>query len=61
LKGIVGKVIGDEAAAKMAGDFVENSTTLILPQNKCKNICIARQLKAYLKFRPSIDGQLVVI
>jgi hypothetical protein len=26
LKGIVGKVIGDEAAAKMAGDFVENST-----------------------------------
>ena len=40
---------------------IGNSTTLILPQNKCKNICIARQLKAYLKFRPSIDGQLVVI
>ena len=40
---------------------IGNSTTLILPQNKCKSICVARQLKAYLKFRPSIDGQLVVI
>jgi predicted nucleotidyltransferase len=30
LKGIVGKVIGDEAAAKMAGDFVENSTTALI-------------------------------
>jgi hypothetical protein len=27
LKGMAGKVIGDEAAAKMVSDFVENSTT----------------------------------
>jgi hypothetical protein len=39
-------------------DQIGNSTTLILPKNKCESMCVARQLKAYLKFRPNIDGQL---
>ena len=39
-------------------DQIVNSTTLILPKNKCESMCVARQLKAYLKFRPNIDGQL---
>ena len=39
-------------------DQIGNSTTLILPKNKCESMCVARQLKAYLNFRPNIDGQL---
>lgn len=39
-------------------DQIGNSTILILPQNKCESMCVARQFKVYLKFRPNIDGQL---
>jgi hypothetical protein len=39
-------------------DKIGNSTTLIIPKNKCESMCVERQLKAYLKFRPNIDGQL---
>jgi predicted nucleotidyltransferase len=30
LKGMAGKVIGDETVAKMVSDFVENSTTALI-------------------------------
>jgi hypothetical protein len=39
-------------------DQIGNSTTLILPKNKCESMCVERQLKAYLKFRRNIDGQI---
>ena len=42
-------------------DQIGNSTTLILPKNKSESMCMTRELKAYLKFRPNIDGQLFVI
>jgi hypothetical protein len=38
-------------------DQIGNSTKLILPQNKHESMCVARQLKAYLKIRPNIDCQ----
>ena len=48
LKGMAGKVIGDEAAAKMAGDFVENSTTALIDNYQKEKTTLE-------KFKNSID------
>jgi predicted nucleotidyltransferase len=45
---VLGKVIGDEAAAKMAGDFVENSTTALIDNYQKEKTTLE-------KFKNSID------
>ena len=34
------------------------SVTLVLPENQSVDICVVRNLKSYLNFRPKIDGYL---
>jgi hypothetical protein len=60
LKGIVGKVIGDEAAAKMVSDFVENSTTALIDNYQKEKTTLEKFKNSIAEILKEIDARTEV-
>jgi ABC-type Zn2+ transport system substrate-binding protein/surface adhesin len=53
---MAGKGIGDEAAAKMAGDFVENSTIALIDNYQKEKTTLEKFKNSIAKILKEIDG-----
>ncbi|SHN93362.1 KAP family P-loop NTPase fold protein [bacterium endosymbiont of Bathymodiolus sp. 5 South] len=62
LKGVAGKVIGDETVAKMVSDFVENSTTALIDNYQKEKTTLEKFKNSIAKILKKIDkGQPFIV